>query len=104
MRISDWSSDVCSSDLTAVTSPLASYLGSSAAPLSRISVITPPYKVIAAFTKKSDAASRCLKHANPILGSRKAYIGEHHAAFRSEERSVGKECVSTCSSRWSRYP
>src|SRR3546814_12804110 len=25
-------------------------------------------------------------------------------AFRSEERRVGKECVSTCRSRWSRYP
>src|SRR3546814_19716621 len=24
--------------------------------------------------------------------------------FRSEERRVGKECVSTCSSRWSPYP
>src|SRR3546814_12709439 len=24
--------------------------------------------------------------------------------LRSEERRVGKECVSTCSSRWSRYP
>src|SRR3546814_16306749 len=26
------------------------------------------------------------------------------AAFRSEERRVGKECVSTCRSRWSPYP
>src|SRR3546814_15760200 len=25
-------------------------------------------------------------------------------AHRSEERRVGKECVSTCRSRWSRYP
>src|SRR3546814_17649494 len=25
-------------------------------------------------------------------------------AARSEERSVGKECVSTCRSRWSPYP
>src|SRR3546814_2922139 len=24
--------------------------------------------------------------------------------FRSEERRVGKECVSTCRSRWSPYP
>src|SRR3546814_17898858 len=24
-------------------------------------------------------------------------------AYRSEERRVGKECVSTCRSRWSRY-
>src|SRR3546814_19893024 len=26
------------------------------------------------------------------------------ASTRSEERRVGKECVSTCSSRWSPYP
>src|SRR3546814_7326343 len=26
-----------------------------------------------------------------------------HSKFRSEERRVGKECVSTCRSRWSPY-
>src|SRR3546814_15645104 len=30
-----------------------------------------------------------------------AHLGAEHA--RSEERSVGKECVSTCRSRWSPY-
>src|SRR3546814_13395268 len=29
--------------------------------------------------------------------------GKHRHAFRSEERRVGKECVSTCRSRWSPY-
>src|SRR3546814_17995414 len=28
----------------------------------------------------------------------------NHAMIRSEERRVGKECVSTCRSRWSPYP
>src|SRR3546814_15520661 len=28
---------------------------------------------------------------------------EESPAYRSEERRVGKECVSTCRSRWSRY-
>src|SRR3546814_14203655 len=27
-----------------------------------------------------------------------------HLQVRSEERRVGKECVSTCRSRWSPYP
>src|SRR3546814_18806493 len=31
------------------------------------------------------------------------YRHEETAAFRSEERRVGKECVSTCRSRWSPY-
>src|SRR3546814_14683108 len=30
-------------------------------------------------------------------------ISEKAMAKRSEERRVGKECVSTCRSRWSRY-
>src|SRR3546814_1185351 len=30
-------------------------------------------------------------------------IGEHIRDVRSEERRVGKECVSTCRSRWSPY-
>src|SRR3546814_16680109 len=30
--------------------------------------------------------------------------GEYYLPDRSEERRVGKECVSTCRSRWSPYP
>src|SRR3546814_13521927 len=32
-----------------------------------------------------------------------AYRHMQHIDFRSEERRVGKECVSTCRSRWSPY-
>src|SRR3546814_11112929 len=35
---------------------------------------------------------------NSLPGGGSAYM-----ALRSEERRVGKECVSTCRSRWSRY-
>src|SRR3546814_1588229 len=31
------------------------------------------------------------------------FTGNGHAIGRSEERRVGKECVSTCRSRWSPY-
>src|SRR3546814_15314098 len=31
-------------------------------------------------------------------------VGEQAVALRSEERRVGKECGSTCRSRWSPYP
>src|SRR3546814_4275195 len=34
-----------------------------------------------------------------VLPNAEAYWG----AYRSEERRVGKECVSTCRSRWSPY-
>src|SRR3546814_12055267 len=38
-----------------------------------------------------------------IIGKVIAAIMELHAVARSEERRVGKECVSTCRSRWSPY-
>src|SRR3546814_12941994 len=43
--------------------------------------------------------------APPLLGFRtneKKHCGLHKT-MRSEERRVGKECVSTCRSRWSPY-
>src|SRR3546814_1175007 len=60
MRISDWSSDVCSSDLW---------------------------------------APNTWKSPTPLVRE----IGPCMLATRSEERRVGKECVSTCRSRWSPY-
>src|SRR3546814_2597071 len=75
MRISDWSSDVCSSNL----------------------------------------ALRFYRHRGfELLATRKDYYPAEHGKredacvmkkrlARSEERRVGKECVSTCRSRWSPY-
>src|SRR3546814_4408369 len=72
MRISDWSSDVCSSDLE-IKNPL--------------SVIRLNMDLLAEELGESDSPQ-----------SRRAL-----AKVRSEERRVGKECVSTCRSRWSPY-
>src|SRR3546814_14108341 len=59
------------------------------------------------------APARCKHHARRVAGDaiEKAVGREVHAAglvhrgdpARSEERRVGKECVSTCRSRWSPY-
>src|SRR3546814_3475847 len=89
MRISDWSSDVCSSDL----------LG-----------------------QPGDQGDQAAKHegdqeADRLVFQRIGNIGDagadgasgdrgghrRAAGKRSEERRVGKECVSTCRSRWSPY-
>src|SRR3546814_5201508 len=67
MRISDWSSDVCSSDLRAL-------------PFTECDVVCASADEVAAAI-----------HALVVRGA------------RSEERRVGKECVSTCRSRWSPY-
>src|SRR3546814_14435616 len=39
----------------------------------------------------------------PAQAAERAYMAVEDAAGRSEERRVGKECVSTCRSRWSPY-
>src|SRR3546814_3398193 len=77
MRISDWSSDVCSSDLPSIK--LTNHQ------LRLIALVTNSGKFL-------DEASKDL--------SRTALV---RISCRSEERRVGKECVSTCRSRWSRY-
>src|SRR3546814_18458935 len=78
MRISDWSSDVCSSDLEKVVRKGAdSFLGGTDICFARRKVVK-----IESFTEPADAAG---------------------VKVRSEERRVGKECVSTCRSRWSPY-
>src|SRR3546814_3388710 len=78
MRISDWSSDVCSSDLMAAS-------------LAVVRVVEKDFGV--------DLAARGQYAAGHSLGEYSALC----AMGRSEERRVGKECVSTCRSRWSPY-
>src|SRR3546814_11535904 len=66
MRTSDWSTDVCSSDLSSTR--------------------------CAATCGSVPTASTCTTRAS-----------RSPSRDRSEERRVGKECVSTCRSRWSPY-
>src|SRR3546814_9286827 len=65
MRISDWSSDVCSSDLFGY--------------------------------RPERLRERSITRAKTRYSQRCSRVG------RSEERRVGKECVSTCRSRWTPY-
>src|SRR3546814_13275539 len=94
MRISDWSSDVCSSDL--LDSRIVArdeFLGAATGMLEEIQQ--------ALF---SDAQARLLGNIDKSVTSLdglKAYFGASKKPGRSEERRVGKECVSTCRSRWS---
>src|SRR3546814_3500261 len=74
MRISDWSSDVCSSDLE---------VGGAGVRLHR-------------------------EERDPLPPHDGLEVAPHRVApfgvgVRSEERRVGKECVSTCRYRWSPY-
>src|SRR3546814_19682269 len=87
MRISDWSSDVCSSDLQAVT---------------RRWLAEAIVEAVGANVVVVEQAS--LKTARQWLASLGNEGADPWLAVRSEERRVGKECVRTCRSRWSPYP
>src|SRR3546814_17435424 len=99
MRISYWSSDVCSPDLPAgkrhvrqqKERPRADYLG----PMLQCRV----------------EVRRHESHLHDVTQRRERSSSGHGTSssqaiapkLGSEERRVGKECVSTCRSRWSPY-
>src|SRR3546814_15022466 len=53
------------------------------------------------FDGNLDAVGEMLGHEHTVPGLSDG--GAHVGTIRSEERRVGKECVSTCRSRWSPY-
>src|SRR3546814_15109783 len=99
MRISDWSSDVCSSDLLAPNEPLIAYgLASRLVALDDTSRLPEAIGILKKVTlAEPDNGSAWQQLA--VAYGRTGDIG----MARSEERRVGKECVSTCRSRWSPY-
>src|SRR3546814_17190694 len=103
MRISDWSSDVCSSDLVAGVVPGQAALVMGVLP--EVDHVLDRLKGLLAVDHDLLAALVDLRAAErPEVGvgeGRRVAEGMSHG--RSEERSVGKEGVSTCRSRWSPY-
>src|SRR3546814_10400787 len=81
-RISDWSSDVCSSDLPA----------------------SPIWPMLADLTAKELASLWESEQPNPAppppATTPPASSLDPIGSNRSEDRSAGKECGSTCRSRW----
>src|SRR3546814_11429266 len=96
MRISDWSSDVCSSDLMprhATGAELkVEYAGALLPPEPREAADRP--RLLLVLTDLPD-----LRRRN-VDSEADAYM-RGGIAERSEERRVGQACVSTCRSRWS---
>src|SRR3546814_17268334 len=123
MRISDWSSDVCSSDLKPGPWALAT-VRHRVAVLStahRLKQVPNPCEQPAVRTVLSRAARAAVKRGERSRKKTAITLPELEAmlatcddsleglrdrallSFRSEERRVGKESVSTCRSRWSPY-
>src|SRR3546814_6335314 len=88
MRISDWSSDVCSSDLLLMAISTVGFIDRIV-----VNVLVEPVK---GEFRLSDTQVSLMGMAFTVLN-----IGV--GLVRSEERRVGIECVSTCRSRWSPY-
>src|SRR3546814_12321547 len=102
MRISDWSSDVCSSDL-AVTgeSRTASAQKARAAwdgAMEDIATAMPATQLVDALF-----GTGLVRPLDEKLSTRLAYptaAAKHSYAIRSEESRVGKACFRTFSARW----
>src|SRR3546814_13914793 len=105
MLISDWSSDVCSSDLPTVADPLFSFYD-----------LFDPFKEPGIIFGDGVNFLYRKTFAQGLRGNEQAIRrwagkfgkdvipGSADQVFdRSEERRVGNECVSTCRSRWSPY-
>src|SRR3546814_13264245 len=94
MRISDWSSDVCSSDLRrgvqAIVKALFVFI-----------VITLDHEVISPGIIPPPLESQIVLVGNPLNLAHVIKVAAMEAVMliRSDKRRVGKECVSTCRSR-----
>src|SRR3546814_11869884 len=96
MRISDWSSDVCSSDLGRTEDrPEAGELDARAQ--AQFLPVLQILQIAVGVAVEAEIADRRIGLA--AADRRVDFV----AADRSEERRVGKGCVSTCRSRWSPY-
>src|SRR3546814_20989763 len=104
MRISDWSSDVCSSDLTPGEEKTVSYLirkfteaglqpGNNGNWTQDVPLVEITAKNVSPLSFTGGKAPMSLKYGTDFVA----------ATHSSEERRVGKECVRTCRSRGSPY-
>src|SRR3546814_11001386 len=94
MRISDWSSDVFSSDLFRAEE----FVEEVGCAIDDIRHLIESRRDIAHLSHRGALA------AYPRRASARGSLGLRATVDRSAERRVGKECDSTCRSRWSPVP
>src|SRR3546814_13879629 len=92
MRISYWSSDLCSSDLEEIADRL----------LGEVVEVRPLLEPGEQALRIEVGPIGEHDHVVAVIGEGLGFQRlDHQRPVRSEERRVGKECVSTCRSRWS---
>src|SRR3546814_16341971 len=99
MRISDWSSDVCSSDLAHLEVELVEFARQPIG--ARVFVAETRRDLeIAVEARDHQQLLVLLWRLRQRIELARMDTARHQEIARSEERRVGKECVSTCRSRW----
>src|SRR3546814_6637978 len=101
MRISDWSSDVCSSDLGVPHTVIVDNAGGHLMQHGRVDLLITGTDRTTATGDVANKIGTYLKALAAVDNGVPFYVAL--PGTRSEERRVGKECVSTCTSRWSPY-
>src|SRR3546814_11289571 len=103
MLISDWSADVCSSDLFAHRLADIGFRERT----TPTQAVEHAAKPVAQALKHRPTPKRFYAGGRKLAGRRASVDAVQSCSSkieaRSEERRVGKECVSTCRSRWSPY-
>src|SRR3546814_15801348 len=110
MRISDWSSDVCSSDLERKVMAICGDGGFMMNSQEMETAVRLGLDLTVLILNDSSYGMIRWKQANMgfedwgLTYGNPDFVKYAESYGRSEERRVGKECVSTCRSRWSPYP
>src|SRR3546814_12265867 len=114
MRISDWSSDVCSSDLLRCAASWRSSLDLRTERGLGLAIklgtmdhgfVAPENRRRTLGEGRAQAESEKPRSCGwgSMAGAASRWCALRMRCSRSEERRVGKECVSQCRSRWSPY-
>src|SRR3546814_20880182 len=103
MRISDWSSDVCSSDLVWNGGEFSASMYKGGLKDVLHGEETASFTTFDAALRFTPVRSGGLLSGLEFDVPMQVGFLLSPASYRSEERRVGKECVSTCRSRWSPY-
>src|SRR3546814_12418615 len=105
MRISDWSSDVCSSDLRGIQLLLGRVMARVHKDL-RFADVPKRTEALRVETGAGPVTCTVYRPPGPTAAPAPVYVNLHGGGFvvRSDERRVGIEGVGTCRHRWHAVP